>query len=294
MPPARPAPRPRTPTDKRARTAKPASTAKPARTAKPAKPAPAAKHASAARHASAGALLERKPSGRGGWRPGAGRPPKGDRASAPHKARPELDARHPLHIVLRSLPALGSLRRHDMYQAIRKATIQVGERDGFRIVHASLAPDALHLLIETDGKLALARGMQAFQISAAKHVNRAFSRRRPGPRRRGPVFPDRYHADPLTTPRDARDTLVRMLNGWRGHKADRDPAETASQRSWKLDWYSSAASFPGWAEAATDPRLHQPPADHEPLRVHPPRSALLRDGWKQAGATISRTEPPPR
>jgi len=233
------------------------------------------------------------PPRRGGARPGAGRPPKGDRAGSPHKERPEISPRHPLHIVLRSLPVLGSLRRHDMYLAIRKATEQVTDRDGFRLVHVSLAPAELHLLIEARDKRSLARGMQAFQISAAKHVNRAFSRRRPGPRRRGPVFPDRYHAEALSTPRDVRDTLVRMLNGWRAHKSDRTPAEALAQRSWKLDWYSSAAAFPDWTEATTDARLRHPPADHEPLAVSPPESALLKDGWKQHGPTISRSEAPP-
>lgn len=230
---------------------------------------------------------------RGGARPGAGRPPKGDRAGSPHKARPEISPKHPLHVVLRSLPVLGSLRRQDMYLAIGKATQQLVDREGFRLVHVSLAPTELHLLIEARDKRSLARGMQAFQISAAKHVNRAFSRRRPGPRRRGPVFPDRYHAEALSTPRDVRDTLVRMLNGWRAHKSDRTPAEAAAQRTWKLDWYSSAAAFPGWTEASTDARLRHPPADHEPLTVSPPESALLKDGWKQLGATISRSEAPP-
>jgi hypothetical protein len=39
---------------------------------------------------------------RGGKRRGAGRKPKGRRAGSPHKARPELKARHPVHVVLRS------------------------------------------------------------------------------------------------------------------------------------------------------------------------------------------------
>jgi hypothetical protein len=43
----------------------------------------------------------------------------------------------------------------------------------------------VHLLVEAKDKAALARGMQGFQISAAKQLNRAISKRRPGPRRRG-------------------------------------------------------------------------------------------------------------
>jgi len=41
--------------------------------------------------------------------------------------------------------------------------------------------------------------MQGFQISAAKHLNAAISKGKPGPRRRGTVFPDRYHAEIITS-----------------------------------------------------------------------------------------------
>jgi hypothetical protein len=50
-----------------------------------------------------------------------------------------------------------------------------------------------HLLVEAGSRTALARGMQGFEISAAKHLNAAVSKAR-GRRRRGAVFPDRYHA----------------------------------------------------------------------------------------------------
>jgi hypothetical protein len=47
----------------------------------------------------------------------------------------------------------------------------------------------VHLLVEADNKLALSRGMQSFQISAAKHINREFSlKMRLTDRRRGNVF----------------------------------------------------------------------------------------------------------
>ena len=45
-----------------------------------------------------------------------GRPPTNGRAGSPHKKRPTLDARHPVHIVLRAIAAIGSLRRRDIYK----------------------------------------------------------------------------------------------------------------------------------------------------------------------------------
>jgi hypothetical protein len=60
---------------------------------------------------------------RGGKRRGAGRKPKGARAGEQHIARPEFKPYHALHVVMRIVPEVGSLRRHKMYKALRDATI---------------------------------------------------------------------------------------------------------------------------------------------------------------------------
>ncbi|HEX7838081.1 MAG TPA: hypothetical protein VF469_11490 [Kofleriaceae bacterium] len=99
---------------------------------------------------------------RGGKRRGAGRPPKGKRAGSPHKERPFLHARYPVHVVLRTVGAVGNLRRRCVYQAIREATL----------------------------------------------------------------------------------ALSYVVNNWRKHEEDR----RAPMSAWTLDWFSSAAMFPGWAE----------------------------------------------
>src|SRR3954454_14518739 len=75
---------------------------------------------------------------RGGKRRGAGRPPKGRRAGSPHKTRPELLARHPVHVVLRVISAVGNLRRRFTYRAIREATLTTARREDFRIIHLSI------------------------------------------------------------------------------------------------------------------------------------------------------------
>src|SRR5215470_5990282 len=121
---------------------------------------------------------------RGGKRRGAGRKPKGRRAGSPHKPRPALNPRHPVHVVLRVISAVGNLRRRCTYQAIREATLTTARREDFRIVHLSIQRTHLHLIVEADHKAALAVGMQGFQISAAKHLNAAVSRDKPD-RRRG-------------------------------------------------------------------------------------------------------------
>jgi len=223
---------------------------------------------------------------RGGKRRGAGRPAKGERAGAPHKARAFLDARHPVHVVLRIEKLVDNLRRRLIYQAIRGATRVAVRRADFRIVHLSIQRTHLHLLVEANDKQALATGMQGFQISAAKRLNAAISKGRPGPRRRGRVFPDRYHAEVITSPTQARHTMSYVINNWRKHEEDRGAA-----RMWSFDPYSTASQFPDWQEDGEAAfALFQPPL-YEPLFVHPPRTWLLSAGWKKAGPISCHSVP---
>jgi REP element-mobilizing transposase RayT len=227
---------------------------------------------------------------RGGKRRGAGRKPKGRRAGSPHKARPELKARHPVHVVLRVIGAVGNLRRRFTYCAIREATLTTARREDFRIVHVSIQRTHVHLLVEADHKGALASGMQGFQISAAKLLNAAISKGKSGPRRRGTVFPDRYHAEIITSPRQARHAMSYVLNNWKKHEEDR----AQPMRDWKIDWFSTAAMFPGWAEYAPyeeEPFLWRGPQTYDPLVVYQPRTWLLREGWKKSGPISCREVP---
>src|SRR5262249_50107549 len=61
-------------------------------------------------------------------------------------------------------------------------------------------PGRLELVVEADDRIALARGMQGFQVAAARSLNALA-------RRRGTVFPDRYRARPLTSRPAVRATL---------------------------------------------------------------------------------------
>ncbi len=130
----------------------------------------------------------------------AGRPPRAAIASEPHKTRPELAARHPVHVTARVLRGIGSLGRRRIYAALRRALITSFARTNFRIVRLAVRSSRLELVVEADDKIALARGMQGFQIAAARALNSAR-------RRTGTVFPDRYRPTILRTRRAVRATL---------------------------------------------------------------------------------------
>jgi REP element-mobilizing transposase RayT len=194
-----------------------------------------------------------------------------------------------VHVVLRVIGAVGNLRRRFSYRAIREATFTAAKREDFRIVQLSIQRTHIHLIVEADHERALSSGMQGFQISAAKHLNAAISRGRAGPRRRGSVFPDRYHAEIIATPRQARHTLSYVMNNWRKHGEDR----AQPMRRWTLDWFSSAVDFAHWAEYGDEPFLWRGPATYDPLVVRQPRTWLLRVGWRRHGL-ISYREVPSR
>lgn len=133
----------------------------------------------------ASARLSQKPRW-GGARAGAGRPPSRPQASEPHKRRPRVDTGEPVIVVARVVRAVGDLRRARALGAIKRAVDGALERSDFRIVEHGVREDqALELVVEADDRIALARGMQGFQVSAARALNAIASRR-------GTVFADRY------------------------------------------------------------------------------------------------------
>jgi hypothetical protein len=99
--------------------------------------------------------------------------------------------------------AIGSVQRGRVYGALRRALGLSFARSNFRIVHLAVLPRRVDLIIEADDKAALARGMQGFQVSAARWLNREA-------RRSGTVFLDRYRMRILRTRVDVRDAIGRL------------------------------------------------------------------------------------
>jgi REP element-mobilizing transposase RayT len=198
----------------------------------------------------------------GGKRPGAGRPRgPGRRRFYPGK-RPAHAKEQPVHVTLRVASAVGMLRRRCVYHAVRRALVATAKAS-FRVVHLSIQRDHVHLIVEADDREALIRGMQGFQISAARRLNAAISDGEP---RRGPVFLDRYHARVLTSPRQVRNAIAYVLNNFRHHGG----------RKTALDPYASGLCFDGWKAGPW-----VVPEGYEPLPVIAPRTWLLSVGWRR-------------
>jgi len=203
---------------------------------------------------------------RGGKRPNAGRKKTGTCRDTPHRARPPLSSRHPVHVTQR-ISGIYELRRGVIYRVLRGVLAHYLGLDDFRIVHFSIQKNHLHMLVEAADQHVLSRRMQSFAIRAARALN--------GQQRRiGKVFAYRYHASQIKTARYARHALAYVLNNWRRHRLD---WEHAAARAAKLDPYASGPSFDGWTMSFA------PAKNYIPLPVSAPSTWLLRVGWRRYG-----------
>jgi putative transposase len=241
---------------------------------------------------------------RGGARPGAGRPARGAKAGVSHLRRPAHSRHHPLHVTLRLLPGVPSLRTWTLFERVRAALAAARERFGFRLVHFSVQSNHLHLIAEADDARALSRGVQGLTVRVARALNRRLQRK-------GRLFADRYHVRALKTPRSVRLALRYVLLN--AHKHTRLHSARGQQVSVRceavrceavcseavrattvpagfIDSRSSAPWFHGFARpraltfGATAARSEWARArGNEGAPVTAPRSWLLRIGYQRAG-----------
>lgn len=236
----------------------------------------------------------------GGWRPGAGRPKKPGAVS--HDARPDEPSRFPQHVTLRVADGVPSLARAGVLKLIRRAirdsqkvgaahetklahargmrgatpgrkavaAVQSAGGRGFRIVEFNVLGNHVHLITEADGKAALASGVAGFEVRVAQRVNALLGRR-------GKLFPQRYHARALKTPREVRNALRYVLLNRKHHAA-----EQRFTRTW-IDPCSSAAWFAGWAEPVRVDEPWKRELIGLPQPTAPPATWLLATGWKRHG-----------
>src|SRR5688572_4617102 len=200
----------------------------------------------------------------GGRRKGAGRRRSGTLPRVAHRVRPFHDRHHPVHVTWRVGPRVPSLRGLKLARAIGRTIASVNAshaRRGttFRVVHFSIQPNHLHLLVEGGSRRTLTRGLQGLGIWIARRVNEV----RGG---HGRVLADRYHERALESPLEVRRALVSVLQNHLHHEPSRFVIDECSSGRW----------FKGWAEPI-------PKAD-TPSPVRRARTWLLATGWRRHGA----------
>jgi putative transposase len=199
----------------------------------------------------------------GGRREGAGRPrllrPKG----LPHLSRGFHEKTHPVHVTWRVIRGLPSLRKRALAVAIgctfRENTAgNLRRRSGFQVIHFSIQPDHLHLIVEAADRRRLAAGLRGLGVWIARRVNEKLGLK-------GRVLKDRYHERRLATPREVRNAILYVLQNFKKH----DPSPFV------FDAWSSAPWFDGWTFTLDPPPTRTP--------VAPPTTWLARTGWRRHG-----------
>jgi hypothetical protein len=121
--------------------------------------------------------------------------------------------------------------------------------------------------------------MHGLAIRLALAVNRVLGRK-------GRVVGDRYHARPLTTPRQMRTSMVYVLLNFRKHL--RAPV--------LVDPRSSGPHFSGWQQPpgvpGAAPATGVTTATALPPATAPPSTWMARVGWRRAGGLLRVEEHP--
>ena len=212
----------------------------------------------------------RRRTGRGGPRPGAGRP-RGSRPRVLHREREPVPGNCPGHVTLRVKKGLPSLREGRFVREFRRSLAEACERGEFRVNHYSLQGDHAHLIVEARGKDALARGMKSIAARLARALNRVSGRS-------GPVLDGRYHHRSLRSPREVRRALAYVLLNARRHLQKQRRNAISAGRA-LADPASSARWFDGWRREVAS-RTLEPAMPREVARA---RTWLLRVGWRRHG-----------
>ena len=222
------------------------------------------------------------PRGRGGRRPGAGRPANSSRSPTPHRALAEHKARHPVHVTLRS--GFGPLRSQHVYPTLRLALARANRREParFRIVHFSIQWDHVHLIVEASDKRALSSGVRSIAIRIALYVNELLGRR-------GRLWADRWFGRTLTSPRQVRNALVYVLANFRKHARltpppGIDPFSSGARFDGYREWQPKSAISPPWSGRPPPPFPHtEETKDDAEWVVRPSRQWLTGVGWRRHG-----------
>jgi hypothetical protein len=188
----------------------------------------------------------------------------------PHETRSLVDPRYPVQVTIRAAPGLPSLRSPGVFGALRRAIARASV-DRFRVVHFSIQQDHGHFIVEGDDARRARGGMHGLAIRLALAVNRALGRK-------GQVVGDRYHARPLTTPRQMRTSMVYVLLNFRKHL--RAPP--------CVDPRSSGPHFSGWQRLPASARAF----GRFPSATAPPATWMARAGWRRAGGPLRVEEHP--
>ncbi len=174
---------------------------------------------------------------------------------------------------MKLIEGLSSLRRGLEFRRVWSSLVAGCQKEGFRVVHASVQGDHLHLLCEGKDRHVFGRGMNGLATRIAKGLNKFWNRK-------GRVFRERYHSRVLFSPRAVRNALAYVFGNAEHHGRRLQPGHVDSR--------SSAPWFQGWENSP----INQLRAADSPLAAA--RTWFLQSGWSRWGLLELDWMPPSR
>jgi len=140
---------------------------------------------------------------------GAGRPAVHD-PGIRHTERPVLTKSASLHLTVKIKRIKADLKNKSILSILKKAILNT-RKQGLRVIHYSLEFDHVHLLIEAENNLILAKGMQSFGVTFSKAINRLR-------KLKGGVYKHRYHFRRIVGARQLKNVLNYIFSNGVKHK----------------------------------------------------------------------------
>ena len=125
-----------------------------------------------------------------------------------HTKREEIRRPTPLHLTVKLKKA--DVQNKIILKGLRHA-IQRARLQGLRIIHYSLEKDHVHLYVESNDNIVLAKGMKAFGVTLVKRINLFF-------KRKGSCYKTRYHLRLLKSATEVKNVLNYILKNGIKHK----------------------------------------------------------------------------
>jgi REP-associated tyrosine transposase len=132
-------------------------------------------------------------------------PQESIRVAVPHRPRPAVAPKFPVHVIVRMRRGTWSLRSGRCFRVLRRAFAAARVRLGMRLCQFSVQGRHVHFLVEADEARSLGRAMKGLGVRMARALNRVM-------RKKGAVYADRYQAHVLRTPTEVGRALNYVLD----------------------------------------------------------------------------------
>ena len=127
-----------------------------------------------------------------------------------HRKRAEIKRPSSMHLTIKVEKKKAGIKNKVILKVLKRAILK-GRSSGLRIIHFTLEYDHVHLLVESDCKVKLGRGMMRLGVTLAKGINKYKSEK-------GRVYKQRYHQRFIQSGRDLKNVMNYIFKNGLKHK----------------------------------------------------------------------------